>query len=82
MSYKFGIITFVAGVLGVLIGSESARRYKRINRKAEALVCAFGMLLSVPFTYFALVLADRQIIFTWVSAYFFTEVNSVSVSSG
>ena len=71
MSYKFVIVTFVAGTLGVWVGSEASRRYRRINWKAEAHVCAFGMLFSAPFIYLALILADQQIIISWVSAFFY-----------
>lgn len=66
VSYIFGIVTFVSGILGVWIGAESARRWKVYNAEADALVCAIGIISSIPFLFFALYTADKIMILSWI----------------
>lgn len=65
VSWIFGIITFVAGVVGVAIGAEIARRWKKTNIKADSLVCAYGILGAIPFLFFALYIADKNQYLMW-----------------
>ena len=67
MALKFGIITCIAGFLGVGLGSESARRLRVKYRRADPLVCAFGLLSCAPFLFFAIVLSKYHTVTTWVS---------------
>lgn len=62
----FGGITVAAGFLGVGLGAEVARRYRVINPRADPLICAFGLLASVPFLFFALVLSGTNTVATWL----------------
>lgn len=62
----FGGITVAAGFIGVALGSEIARRYRRVNPRADPLVCAFGLLSCTPFLFFSLVLAQYSTPPTWV----------------
>ena len=55
-----------AGFIGVALGAESSRRYKKINPRADPLICAMGLLICTPFLFFALVLSRYQIVLTWV----------------
>lgn len=66
VALTFGIITVVAGFLGVGLGAESSRRYKKINPRADPLICALGLLVCTPFLYFALVLSRYNTTATWV----------------
>ncbi|XP_065054666.1 protein spinster homolog 1-like [Rhopilema esculentum] len=66
VSYIFGIITFLTGVIGVWTGSEISRRYRKKNKKSDAIVCGLGIFASIPFLYFSLYLADKMIYLTWV----------------
>lgn len=67
VSYKFGVVTFVAGVTGVWLGAEIARRWRRHNMRADALVCAIGLILSAPVFFVSLYIADKIMILCWVS---------------
>ena len=67
VSLKVGIITCVAGIVGVWLGAEIAWRYRTRNRKADALVCAVALIGSSPFLYGCLVLASTNIKVTYVS---------------
>ena len=67
VALTFGGITVAAGFIGVAIGAESSRRYKKINPRADPLICALGLLLCTPFLFFALVLSRYQTVVTWVS---------------
>ncbi|XP_020820463.1 protein spinster homolog 3 [Phascolarctos cinereus] len=65
-SLIFGALTVVTGIVGVLIGAEMARRYKKLTPKAEPLVCAGSMLASAPCLYLAIILAQRTILAAYV----------------
>ena len=67
VALKFGIITCIAGLLGVGLGSESARRLRVKYRKADPLVCAFGLLSCAPFLFLAIALSKYHTVTTWVS---------------
>nr|CAB3266535.1 protein spinster homolog 1 [Phallusia mammillata] len=50
VSFIFGLVTCVAGFLGVVIGAESAKFWKDKGKKnADPLVCAIGLLIAGPF---------------------------------
>ena len=66
VSLKVGGITCAAGIVGVWLGAEIARRYKVRNRKADAIVCAVALLGSAPFLYVCLVLAAVNVKVTYV----------------
>ena len=60
VSGVFGVVAFVSGVIGVFVGAEWARRWKsRGNMRADALVCAYGILSGIPFLFFSLWITDR-----------------------
>lgn len=63
----FGIITCVAGIIGVFFGSESARWLRRINPRADPLVCAFGLIVCAPFLFLVIFVAKYNTTATWVS---------------
>jgi uncharacterized membrane protein len=67
VSLIFGVVTCLAGFLGVGLGAESARRFRRSNPRADPLVCAFGLLACTPFLFFAIVMSKYNTIATWVS---------------
>ncbi|XP_032803122.1 protein spinster homolog 1 [Petromyzon marinus] len=60
VSLIFGVLTCVSGFIGVGVGAEIARRYKKYNARADPLVCAFGLLSSAPFLFLSLVTAESN----------------------
>ncbi|XP_041038124.1 protein spinster homolog 1 isoform X2 [Carcharodon carcharias] len=62
----FGIITCITGFLGVGAGVEISKRYRKVNPRADPLVCACGLLGSAPFLYFAVVTAEASSIASYV----------------
>ncbi|KAL5015714.1 hypothetical protein ScPMuIL_005303 [Solemya velum] len=66
VSLIFGIITVLAGFIGVALGAETSRRYKRRNPRSDPLVCAFGLITCAPFLYFAIVVSRYNEIATWI----------------
>ncbi|XP_027424017.2 protein spinster homolog 3 isoform X3 [Zalophus californianus] len=56
-SLIFGILTVVTGIIGVVLGAEASRRYKKVNPRAESLICAYSLLIAAPCLYLALILA-------------------------
>uniref|UniRef100_A0A8C9WMJ1 SPNS lysolipid transporter 3, sphingosine-1-phosphate (putative) n=1 Tax=Scleropages formosus TaxID=113540 RepID=A0A8C9WMJ1_SCLFO len=65
-NFKFGVITVVTGILGVVMGTYISRKLRHRLPNADPLICAVGMLTSSPCFFFAIVLADRSIAATYV----------------
>lgn len=65
--WKFGVITCVAGLLGVMLGAEAGRRLRKTYGYADPLVCAFGLIGSAPMFCLGIYLSDKNTIATWVS---------------
>uniref|UniRef100_A0A8C3SU94 Sphingolipid transporter 3 (putative) n=1 Tax=Chelydra serpentina TaxID=8475 RepID=A0A8C3SU94_CHESE len=65
-SLIFGGITIVTGIVGVITGAGVARRYKKINAKADPLICAVGMFSSAPCLYLSIMLATQSILATYI----------------
>lgn len=58
VSYKFGIVAMIAGLIGVPLGSGLAQRFRLIHSSCDPLICAFGLLTSAPFVYLGLAVAQ------------------------
>lgn len=69
MSLIFGVITCIAGFLGVGMGSAMAGKLRKKNPRADPMVCAFGLMMAAPFLFFAIVLSKTNTMLTWVSSY-------------
>lgn len=70
IAFIFGGITVAAGFIGVATGAEASRRYKRINPRADPLVCAFGLMMCTPFLFFGLWLSETNIPVSWALIFF------------
>lgn len=57
----------VTGIIGVVLGAEASRRYKKVNPRAEPLICACSLLTAAPCLYLALVLAPVTLLASYVS---------------
>ena len=66
ISLIFGIVTVFAGIFGVAIGAESARRLRVRFRNADPLVCAAGLIACAPFVFSGMVVAYYNNAATWV----------------
>nr|XP_035155406.2 protein spinster homolog 3-like [Callithrix jacchus] len=66
-SLIFGSLTIITGVIGVILGAEVAKRYKKVNPRAEPLICASSLLTAAPCLYLALVLAPTNLLVSYVS---------------
>ncbi|XP_025719754.2 protein spinster homolog 3 isoform X5 [Callorhinus ursinus] len=65
-SLIFGILTVVTGIMGVVLGAEASRRYKKVNPRAESLICACSLLIAAPCLYLALILAPVTLLASYV----------------
>ncbi|XP_053550790.1 protein spinster homolog 1 [Bombina bombina] len=65
-SMIFGVITLVTGLLGVGAGVEISKRYRKVNPRADPLVCAAGLLSSAPFLFLAVVCAEKSLVLTYI----------------
>ncbi|XP_045746103.1 protein spinster homolog 3 isoform X1 [Mirounga angustirostris] len=65
-SLIFGILTVVTGIIGVVLGAEASRRYKKVNPRAEPLICACSLLIAAPCLYLALILAPVTLLASYV----------------
>ncbi|XP_032946539.1 protein spinster homolog 3 isoform X3 [Rhinolophus ferrumequinum] len=62
----FGALTVVTGIIGVVLGAEASRRYKKVNSRAEPLICASSLLAAAPCLYLALILAPTTLLASYV----------------
>lgn len=53
--------------MGIIAGAEAARRLRKINNKADPLICASSMFISALCLYIALMVAQTNILSTFVS---------------
>lgn len=58
ISFKFGIVMTLSGLLGVPAGSYLSQGLRRMVPNADPLVCAVTLLLSVPLLFFGFLTAD------------------------
>ncbi|XP_051903816.1 protein spinster homolog 3 isoform X1 [Hippocampus zosterae] len=65
-SFIFGAITVVSGILGVCIGTGLARWLRNKVPNADPLICAGGMLGSVPCLFISIFVATASIPATYV----------------
>lgn len=62
----FGIVVCLAGFVGVTLGSSSAKYLRAHDGRADPLVCAAGVFIAVPFTFFGLILARSYTTSSWI----------------
>ncbi|XP_022246078.1 protein spinster-like [Limulus polyphemus] len=62
VNFIFGVITCVAGITGVILGSASSQYYRRFSARADPIVCAFGVLGSVPLVFAGIAVAHINIL--------------------
>lgn len=67
ISLIFGALTIVTGIVGVVLGAEASRRYKKVNPRAEPLICASSLLAAAVCLYLALILAPTTLLASYVS---------------
>lgn len=67
---KFGVITCVAGFVGIVLGSAGAQYYRKYNERADPIICASGVLLSVPLLFIGCIVADRHENLSWTLIFF------------
>uniref|UniRef100_A0A8C3QC46 Uncharacterized protein n=1 Tax=Geospiza parvula TaxID=87175 RepID=A0A8C3QC46_GEOPR len=65
-SLIFGGITIGTGILGIIAGAEAARHLRKINNKADPLICATSMFISALCLYIALMVAQTNILSTFI----------------
>ncbi|XP_067010807.1 protein spinster isoform X3 [Anabrus simplex] len=61
VSYKFGIICMISGLIGVPLGSFAAQLLRPRWVRVDPLICATGLLISAGFVFLAIVVADVSI---------------------
>ncbi|XP_052893687.1 protein spinster isoform X2 [Anopheles moucheti] len=55
VSFHFGIVAMLAGLIGVPLGTLLSNRLRAYYDHADPVICAAGLITSSPFVYFALV---------------------------
>lgn len=65
-SYIFGAVTVVTGILGVCLGTALSRFFRNRVEYADPVICAVGMLGSVPFLFATIFTASANITAAYV----------------
>jgi len=67
ISLIFGALTVGTGIIGVILGAKASSTYKKVNPRAEPLICASSLLAAAPCIYLALILAPITLLGCYVS---------------
>ncbi|KOX71382.1 Protein spinster [Melipona quadrifasciata] len=70
VSYKFGLIGMLAGLIGVPMGSLLAQKLRVQWQQADPLICAMGLLISVPLLFFATIIANTNSVVCYILIFF------------
>ncbi|KAH0561730.1 protein spinster isoform X3 [Cotesia glomerata] len=70
VSFIFGVIAMLAGLLGVPLGSVLAQKLRVRYHQADPLICAVGILISVPLIFFALITANTNATLCYILIFF------------
>lgn len=70
VSYKFGILAMVSGLLGVPIGSLTAQALRPRYSKIDPIICAVGLITSAPLVYFAILSARSYTVLCYIFVFF------------
>jgi len=70
VSYKFGIVMTLSGLLGVPVGSYSSQILRHQFPNADPLVCGFTLLASVPVLYFGFLSANYSLPLCYALTFF------------
>ncbi|XP_034942210.1 protein spinster isoform X3 [Chelonus insularis] len=70
VSFVFGIIAMLAGLIGVPLGSFMAQKLRLIWHQADPLICAVGLLVSTPLIFFAVLTANSHSIICFFLIFF------------
>lgn len=62
----FGGIVCAAGFVGVILGSSAAQYFRKYDGRADPFVCAVGIFVACPLTFFGLALARSATSASWV----------------
>ncbi|XP_047614455.1 protein spinster homolog 3 isoform X3 [Phacochoerus africanus] len=65
-SLIFGALTVGTGIIGVILGAKASSTYKKVNPRAEPLICASSLLAAAPCIYLALILAPTTLLGCYV----------------
>lgn len=55
-----------AGFIGVILGSSAAQYFRQYDARADPIVCAVGVFVAVPMTFFGLVFARSHTSLSWL----------------
>ena len=69
VTYQFGLIVMIAGVIGNIVGAEWARFWRATNMKSDTFVCGIGIAVATPCLFFSLFAADKSFVFSWIAMF-------------
>lgn len=70
VSYIFGVITMMSGIVGVPLGTILAQTLKKRYPRADPLICAGGLLCSAPFLLSAMFVVSTNTTAAYVLIFF------------
>ncbi|GIY48611.1 protein spinster homolog 1 [Caerostris extrusa] len=66
----FGAITCFAGIVGVVLGLAASQHFRKINPRADPLICAYSMLFAIPLVYSACIVASSYVSLSYILVFF------------
>lgn len=70
ISFSFGWIAMLAGLLGVPLGSYLSQKCRLKTQKADPIICGIGLLISTPLFAAAMLIARYHLIICYILIFF------------
>ncbi|XP_050311311.1 protein spinster isoform X3 [Anthonomus grandis grandis] len=70
VSFRFGIVGMLSGLIGVPLGSMVAQRLRHRFRRIDAYICGIGLLISCPFIFVAILVANYSTTLCFTMCFF------------
>ncbi|XP_022916325.1 protein spinster isoform X1 [Onthophagus taurus] len=70
VAFTFGVISMISGLMGVPCGSFLAQRLRSKYERVDPYVCAFGLMVSAPLIYLALIVVSKSTVACYILVFF------------
>lgn len=70
VSFKFGVITMVSGIIGVPLGTYIAQTLKKRSKRADPIICACGLIISAPLLAGSMLVVEKNATIAYTLVFF------------
>uniref|UniRef100_A0A336KI24 CSON008585 protein n=1 Tax=Culicoides sonorensis TaxID=179676 RepID=A0A336KI24_CULSO len=70
VSFNFGVVTMLSGILGVPLGSYLSQKFIKKYPRCDPIICALGLIISAPLMAAAMILVTANSTLTYTLIFF------------